>query len=74
VDDGLEFGHEDLVNNYNANSSWNYVENSPTPLYSGRNAHGTKCAGEIIGAPNGVCGVGVAFGARLSGKIIKAGS
>jgi len=33
------------------------------------NAHGTRCAGEIImQADNGICGVGTAYGASLGGK------
>jgi len=43
------------------------VDDNAIPLYSNQDAHGTKCAGEITASPNGVCGVGVAYGARLSG-------
>ena len=31
------------------------------------NHHGTRCAGEISAIPNDVCGVGVAYGAQISG-------
>jgi len=31
-------------------------------------AHGTRCAGEIAAVKNDVCGVGVAFDAKVSGK------
>ena len=34
------------------------------------NHHGTRCAGEIAAvANNSVCGVGVAYGSKVSGKI-----
>ena len=33
------------------------------------NHHGTRCAGEIAAVPNDVCGVGVAFGAKVSGEL-----
>ena len=31
-------------------------------------SHGTKCAGIIAGAENGVCGKGVAYDAQISGN------
>lgn len=48
------------------------MDNDPdvTPGFSQgvRDAHGTSCAGEIAMAKdNGVCGVGVAYGARIAG-------
>lgn len=30
--------------------------------------HGTRCAGQIAARPNTVCGVGVAYGAKISGE------
>ena len=35
--------------------------------FSATNGHGTRCAGEIAAVPNSVCGVGVAYGAKVSG-------
>jgi kexin len=29
--------------------------------------HGTRCAGQIAAIPNDICGVGVAFKAKVSG-------
>ncbi|KAG1696481.1 Proprotein convertase subtilisin/kexin type 7 [Nymphon striatum] len=29
--------------------------------------HGTRCAGEIVAAPNNFCGVGISYGAQISG-------
>ena len=40
------------------------------PWVSVSNHHGTRCAGEIAAvANNNVCGVGVAYGAKVSGKM-----
>ncbi|KAJ3208316.1 hypothetical protein HK099_000092 [Clydaea vesicula] len=40
----------------------------PTPDEK-EDTHGTRCAGEIAGkGNNGICGVGVAFGAKISGE------
>ena len=44
----------------------------PTPRYDETltNAHGTRCAGEIaMSANNQKCGVGVAFNAKVGGKL-----
>ena len=31
-------------------------------------SHGTRCAGEVVGvANNGICGVGIAYHARIAG-------
>lgn len=32
-----------------------------------QNRHGTRCAGEIAAVANNRCGVGVAYGAKVSG-------
>jgi proprotein convertase subtilisin/kexin type 1 len=44
----------------------------PTPRYDEAlsNAHGTRCAGEIAMSANNLkCGVGVAFNAKVGGKL-----
>lgn len=47
-------------------------DNDPTPSYNGMNQHGTRCAGEVaMIANNGKCGVGVAYNAKIGGKLIK---
>ena len=68
-DDGLQYTHPDLNNNYDASLEFQYngVTYRPTPL-TADDAHGTACAGLIAGeAGNGIGGVGVAFGAMLTG-------
>ncbi|XP_077275283.1 neuroendocrine convertase 1 [Temnothorax americanus] len=72
LDDGLEYTHDDLRNNYDAAISYdiNEGDDDPFPRYdvSGMNGHGTRCAGEIaMEANNQKCGVGVAFEASVGG-------
>ncbi|XP_013149101.1 PREDICTED: neuroendocrine convertase 1-like [Papilio polytes] len=72
LDDGLEYNHTDLRDNYEPEISWdcNDHDSDPYPRQEkqNRNSHGTRCAGEIVmTANNGKCGVGVAFGAKVGG-------
>jgi proprotein convertase subtilisin/kexin type 7 len=68
---GLEWNNPDLKANYNPEGSFdlNSGDGDPTPDASKTtNHHGTRCAGEIAAvANNNICGVGVAYGARVSG-------
>lgn len=72
-DDGLQYTHPDLNDNYNATLHFKYgtavYDPKPIHLYNPNpDAHGTSVAG-IIAAEgnNGIGGVGVAFGADLTG-------
>ncbi|XP_071450351.1 neuroendocrine convertase 1-like [Hetaerina americana] len=72
LDDGLEATHPDLKDNYDPEISLdvNDEDNDPSPHYNtnNSNSHGTRCAGEIaMIANNKVCGVGVAFNAKIGG-------
>ncbi|XP_076240659.1 neuroendocrine convertase 1 isoform X2 [Calliopsis andreniformis] len=72
LDDGLEYTHDDLRNNYDPYISYdvNEGDDDPLPRYelSGINGHGTRCAGEIaMEANNKKCGVGIAFEASIGG-------
>lgn len=72
LDDGLEKDHPDLYNNYDSQASCdiNGLDNDPMPRYDiiDSNRHGTRCAGEVAAnANNSVCGVGIAFNARVGG-------
>ncbi|XP_042230513.1 proprotein convertase subtilisin/kexin type 7-like [Homarus americanus] len=70
IDDGLEWQHPDLRDNYSPAGSYdlNSDDPDPSPVKNGeRNEHGTRCAGEIAAVTNNVCGVGVAYRANISG-------
>lgn len=72
MDDGIDYLHEDLRNNYNADASYDFSSNDPYPYprYTDTwfNSHGTRCAGEVSAArDNNVCGVGVAYGSKVAG-------
>uniref|UniRef100_A0A3B3VKQ9 Furin (paired basic amino acid cleaving enzyme) b n=1 Tax=Poecilia latipinna TaxID=48699 RepID=A0A3B3VKQ9_9TELE len=72
LDDGIEKDHPDLHSNYDPEASYdvNDGDADPQPRYTQRNEnrHGTRCAGEVAAiANNGICGVGVAFNAKIGG-------
>lgn len=68
VDDGLDMYSDDLKDNYYAEGSYDFNDktNEPRPRLSD-DKHGTRCAGEISAVKNNVCGVGVAYNARIAG-------
>ncbi|KAI7822295.1 peptidase S8/S53 domain-containing protein [Kickxella alabastrina] len=68
IDDGLDYSSEDLINNFDYRGSYDFNDNTklPTPRLVD-DYHGTRCAGQIAAARNDVCGVGVAYGARVAG-------
>lgn len=74
VDDGLDYDSGDLKNNFFAEGShdFNDHEDLPTPKLSA-DTHGTRCAGEIAAGKNNVCGVGLAYDAKISGVRILSG-
>ncbi|XP_030045509.1 furin [Microcaecilia unicolor] len=72
LDDGIEQNHPDLQENYDPNASYdvNDQDPDPQPRYTqmNDNRHGTRCAGEVAAvANNGICGVGVAYQAKIGG-------
>ncbi|XP_047128901.1 proprotein convertase subtilisin/kexin type 7 isoform X1 [Hydra vulgaris] len=71
IDDGVEWTNPDILDNYSAQGSWDLNSNDGDPMprvdEAGLNHHGTRCAGEIAAVANEYCGVGVAFGAKVSG-------
>ncbi|KAH8844454.1 hypothetical protein MCOR07_010767 [Pyricularia oryzae] len=68
VDDGLDMYSDDLKGNYYAKGSYDFNDKTeePKPRLSD-DRHGTRCAGEVAAVRNDVCGVGVAFDAKVSG-------
>ncbi|XP_062888057.1 proprotein convertase subtilisin/kexin type 4-like isoform X1 [Mobula hypostoma] len=71
LDDGIEKDHPDLAANYDPNASFDINDNDPDPQprysYNDENRHGTRCAGEVAAVANNLCGVGVAFNAKIGG-------
>lgn len=72
MDDGVDYTHPDLMNNFNHEASYDFSSNDPFPYprYTEDwfNSHGTRCAGEIAAArDNNICGVGVAYDSKVAG-------
>lgn len=75
IDDGLDFELDDLHDNFNAKGSWDFNDNTELPkprLFD--DYHGTRCAGEIAAVKNDVCGIGVAYKAKVAGVRILSGA
>ncbi|OUM66790.1 hypothetical protein PIROE2DRAFT_23090, partial [Piromyces sp. E2] len=75
VDDGLDYEHPDLKDNFFAEGSYDFNDHRalPKPTLSDDN-HGTRCAGQVAAGINDSCGVGIAYGAKVSGIRILSGS
>lgn len=72
MDDGVDYMHLDLRDNYNAKASYDFSSNDqfPYPRYTDDwfNSHGTRCAGEVASKrDNGICGVGIAYDSKFAG-------
>jgi kexin len=65
VDDGLDMYSDDLKDNYYAEGSYDFNDNTlePKPRLSD-DRHGTRCAGEVSAVKNNICGVGVAYDSK----------
>ncbi|KAG0044395.1 pheromone processing endoprotease [Gryganskiella cystojenkinii] len=74
IDDGLDARSEDLLPNFHKAGSHDFNNNQdlPLPILWDDN-HGTRCAGEIASARNDLCGVGVAWDAKVAGIRILSG-
>lgn len=68
VDDGLDMYSDDLKDNYYAEGSYDFNDQTlePKPRLSD-DRHGTRCAGEVSAVKNNVCGVGVAYDSKIAG-------
>ncbi|KAJ2381927.1 pheromone processing endoprotease, partial [Coemansia sp. RSA 2603] len=68
IDDGLDYSSEDLLANFDYAGSYDFNDRTklPTPRLTD-DYHGTRCAGQIAASRNNVCGVGVAYSARVAG-------
>ncbi|KAI3379605.1 hypothetical protein SNEBB_011353, partial [Seison nebaliae] len=72
MDDGVDYTHPDLRDNFNADASYDFSSGDPFPYprYTDDwfNSHGTRCAGEVAAARgNNICGVGVAYDSKIAG-------
>ncbi|XP_071833208.1 neuroendocrine convertase 2-like [Apostichopus japonicus] len=72
MDDGIDYLHPDLAENYNEQASYDFSSDDalPYPRYTDDwfNSHGTRCAGEVSAvADNGICGVGIAYNSKVAG-------
>ncbi|MDA5193991.1 putative Ig domain-containing protein [Govanella unica] len=75
VDDGVNYLHSDLASNYNSAIDWDSRDNDADAYPSAASDyHGTKVAGVIAAAANGIGGVGVAYNAEIAGFRIGFGS
>ncbi|KAJ3076386.1 pheromone processing endoprotease [Podochytrium sp. JEL0797] len=75
VDDGLDMNSNDLKDNYFAEGSYDFNAHTPVPNPKvSDDRHGTRCAGEVAAVRNNVCGVGVAFEAKVSAVRILGGA
>ncbi|KAI8906780.1 peptidase S8/S53 domain-containing protein [Gorgonomyces haynaldii] len=75
IDDGLDYDHPDLKDNFSLEGSYDYNDggNYPTPkLYDDK--HGTRCAGEVGASKNGIGIVGIAFDAKVAGIRVLSGA
>ena len=68
VDDGLQYTHPDLAQNYLASASWDFNGGDADPAPGAGNNHGTAASGVAAARDDGAsCGVGVAYRAQLAG-------
>ncbi|KAI9350755.1 peptidase S8/S53 domain-containing protein [Obelidium mucronatum] len=75
VDDGLDMTSNDLKANYFAEGSYDYNAHTSDPSpKSWEDRHGTRCAGEVAAVKNNVCGVGIAYEAKVSAVRILGGA
>ncbi|KAI9497583.1 peptidase S8/S53 domain-containing protein [Zychaea mexicana] len=74
LDDGLDYESEDLAENFYAAGSYDFNDHEDLPkpkLFD--DTHGTRCAGQIAAQKNDVCGIGIAYNARVAGVRILSG-
>lgn len=79
IDDGPEYTHPDLADNWRGDLGYDYYDDDSDPapefdepIYG--EAHGTSVAGMAAGSNNGACGVGVAYDADIAGVRLVVGN
>ena len=75
VDDGLDYNHPDLKDNFYAAGSHDFNDHVDLPMHKLKeDGHGTRCAGQVSAIRNDVCGVGIAWSAKVSAIRILSGN
>lgn len=68
IDDGVDYTHKDIQDNFYYKGSYDFNVKRKLPMPElNEDVHGTRCAGQIAAKPNDVCGVGIAYKAKVSG-------
>jgi kexin len=67
IDDGVEHDHPDLIDNYWKEGSYDFNNHKIYSPLNDDDTHGTRCAGTVAAARNDICGVGIAFDAKIAG-------
>ena len=67
IDDGFDYDHPDLRDNYNRRRDTDYALGTDDPFGNRKNEHGTAVAGLIAAAADGWGAVGVAYDAEIVG-------
>ena len=67
IDDGFDYDHPDLRDNYNRRRDADYALGTDDPFGNRKNEHGTAVAGLIAAAADGWGAVGVAYDAEIVG-------
>jgi subtilisin-like proprotein convertase family protein len=67
IDDGFDYYHYDLDNNYNTTNDYDLIGQDADPLGNSTDSHGTSVAGIIAAEANGIGTVGVAYNAKITG-------
>ncbi|MGF1987831.1 MAG: S8 family serine peptidase [Nostoc sp. ZfuVER08] len=67
IDDGFDYLHYDLDDNYDTTIDYDYNDNNFSAYGNLNNNHGTSVAGIIAAENNGVGSVGVAYNATITG-------
>jgi len=66
VDDGLQYRHPDIADNYRADLSYDFNDKDSDPDAGKYDDHGTSAAGVAAARDNSSCGVGAAYRAKLA--------